>query len=170
MPTRQAAPPPNPRQIAAAFAPIRRHQPPGPPRLRQGKSAEKAAMAVQNKMNLQTAPIRTYLDSTVVPVLLQGLSALVKERCSRNVDSGGRLGWRRVPPMAPKTPPPPPPDKRPGQAQSGRRPPSASGRAGALAGPWRRRGAMCVGHAVPSRALQEDRPDRPRSTDRPFPP
>ena len=42
-------------------------------------------MAVQNKMNLQTAPIRTYLDSTVVPVLLQGLSALVKER------------WRRAP-------------------------------------------------------------------------
>ena len=38
-------------------------------------------MAVQNKMNLQTAPIRTYLDATVVPVLLQGLSALVKERC-----------------------------------------------------------------------------------------
>jgi hypothetical protein len=38
-------------------------------------------MGVQNKMNLQTAPIRTYLDSTVVPVLLQGLSALVKERC-----------------------------------------------------------------------------------------
>ena len=27
-------------------------------------------MGVQNKMNLQTAPIRTYLDSTVVPVLL----------------------------------------------------------------------------------------------------
>lgn len=42
--------------------------------------AEKAAMGVQNKMSLQTAPIRTYLDSTVVPVLLQGLSALVKER------------------------------------------------------------------------------------------
>ena len=40
-------------------------------------------MGVQNKMNLQTAPIRTYLDSTVVPVLLQGLSALVKERCAR---------------------------------------------------------------------------------------
>ena len=48
----------------------------------QGKAGEKAAMAVQNKMNLQTAPIRTYLDSTVVPVLLQGLSALVKERCA----------------------------------------------------------------------------------------
>ena len=28
-------------------------------------------MATQNKMNLQTAPIRTYLDSTVVPILLQ---------------------------------------------------------------------------------------------------
>ena len=40
-------------------------------------------MGVQNKMNLQTAPIRTYLDSTVVPVLLQGLSALVKERCAQ---------------------------------------------------------------------------------------
>jgi len=49
----------------------------------EGKAGEKAAMAVQNKMNLQTAPIRTYLDSTVVPVLLQGLSALVKERCAR---------------------------------------------------------------------------------------
>jgi len=46
----------------------------------EGQSASKAAMAVQNKMNLATAPIRTYLDSTVVPVLLQGLSALVKER------------------------------------------------------------------------------------------
>ena len=46
----------------------------------QAKGAEKAAMGVQSKMNLQTAPIRTYLDSTVVPVLLQGLSALVKER------------------------------------------------------------------------------------------
>ena len=49
----------------------------------QGKAGEQAAMAVQSKMNLQTAPIRTYLDSTVVPVLLQGLSALVKERCAR---------------------------------------------------------------------------------------
>jgi len=46
----------------------------------EAAAAEKAAMGMQNKMNLQTAPIRTYLDSTVVPVLLQGLSALVKER------------------------------------------------------------------------------------------
>ena len=54
-----------------------------PPLPLQGKAGEQAAMAVQSKMNLQTAPIRTYLDSTVVPVLLQGLSALVKERCAR---------------------------------------------------------------------------------------
>ena len=46
----------------------------------EGKAAEKAAAALSSKVNLQTAPIRTYLDSTVVPVLLQGLSALVKER------------------------------------------------------------------------------------------
>ena len=45
--------------------------------LSQAKGAEKAAMGVQNKLNLQTAPIRTYLDSTVVPVLLQGLNLLL---------------------------------------------------------------------------------------------
>ena len=48
-------------------------------------------MNVQNKMNLQTAPIRTYLDSTVVPVLLQGLSALVKERPPNS--PSGLLRW-----------------------------------------------------------------------------
>jgi len=52
----------------------------------QGQTASKAAMAVQNKMNLATAPIRTYLDATVVPVLLQGLSALVKERPANPVE------------------------------------------------------------------------------------
>jgi len=52
----------------------------------EAAQAEKAAGAVQNKMNLQTAPIRTYLDSTVVPVLLQGLSALVKERPANPVE------------------------------------------------------------------------------------
>jgi len=46
----------------------------------EGKSAEKAAMAVQNKMNVQSLPIRAYLDQTVVPILLQGMSQLVKER------------------------------------------------------------------------------------------
>lgn len=52
----------------------------------QGQAASKSAMAVQNKMNLATAPIRTYLDATVVPVLLQGLSALVKERPANPVE------------------------------------------------------------------------------------
>jgi len=52
----------------------------------EGKSGEKAATGIQQKMNLQTAPIRTYLDSTVVPVLLQGLSALVKERPANPVE------------------------------------------------------------------------------------
>ena len=39
-------------------------------------------MAVQNKMNVQSLPIRAYLDQTVVPILLQGMSQLVKERCA----------------------------------------------------------------------------------------
>jgi len=46
----------------------------------QGQAAETAAMAVQKKLNMQSLPIRAYLDQTVVPVLLAGLSALVKER------------------------------------------------------------------------------------------
>ena len=31
-------------------------------------------------MHVQSLPIRAYLDTTVVPVLLDGMSALVKER------------------------------------------------------------------------------------------
>merc|ERR1719506_2038234 len=45
-----------------------------------GEKAEQAAVAVQNKLQQQALPIRAYLDQTVVPILLQGLSALVKER------------------------------------------------------------------------------------------
>jgi|TARA_B110000208_G_C11452495_1_gene315127 protein dpy-30 len=45
-----------------------------------GQDAEKAAAEVQNKLQQQALPIRAYLDQTVVPILLQGLSALVKER------------------------------------------------------------------------------------------
>jgi len=63
----------------------------GPDDAEEAKAAEKAAMGVQNKMNLQTAPIRTYLDSTVVPVLLQGLSALVKERPPNDANARVRL-------------------------------------------------------------------------------
>jgi len=46
----------------------------------EGKSATAAAQSLQNKMNVQSLPIRAYLDQTVVPILLQGMSQLVKER------------------------------------------------------------------------------------------
>ncbi|KAK3251851.1 hypothetical protein CYMTET_38825 [Cymbomonas tetramitiformis] len=52
----------------------------------QAASAEKAAMAVANKLNMQALPIRQYLESTVVPVMLQGLQALVKERPNNPVE------------------------------------------------------------------------------------
>ncbi len=42
--------------------------------------AEKDLEAAQDKLNLQALPIRAYLDQTVVPILLDGMSALVKER------------------------------------------------------------------------------------------
>ncbi|CAK8989865.1 Protein dpy-30 homolog (Dpy-30-like protein) (Dpy-30L), partial [Durusdinium trenchii] len=43
----------------------------------KGAEAEAAAAAKGNK---NTLPIRAYLDQTVVPILLNGLSQLVKER------------------------------------------------------------------------------------------
>ncbi|KAI9917405.1 hypothetical protein PsorP6_012686 [Peronosclerospora sorghi] len=44
------------------------------------KAAETVAENVQDKVEVQALPIRAYLDQTVVPILLQGMSALVKER------------------------------------------------------------------------------------------
>eukprot|EP00798_Chlamydomonas_sp_ICE-L_P017889 gene17889-24281_t len=41
-------------------------------------NAEKVALNIQrqnNKLNLQSAPIRQYLEGTVVPTLMQGLQA-----------------------------------------------------------------------------------------------
>lgn len=35
---------------------------------------------MDDKLNLQALPIRAYLDQTVVPLLLDGMSSLVKER------------------------------------------------------------------------------------------
>jgi len=40
----------------------------------------------RNESNLQSLPIRSYLDQTVVPVLLQGLAELAKERPSNPVE------------------------------------------------------------------------------------
>jgi|TARA_B110000208_G_scaffold28326_1_gene37021 protein dpy-30 len=42
--------------------------------------AAAAASTAAEEPGLQTLPIRAYLDQTVVPLLLQGMSALVKER------------------------------------------------------------------------------------------
>mmetsp|Transcript_28265 Transcript_28265/g.57871 ORF Transcript_28265/g.57871 Transcript_28265/m.57871 type:complete len:100 (-) Transcript_28265:150-449(-) len=46
----------------------------------QALLAEKAATEAQEKIDAQALPIRAYLDQTVVPILLQGLSDLVKTR------------------------------------------------------------------------------------------
>ena len=46
----------------------------------QMKEADQDLDAAQEKLNLQALPIRAYLDQTVVPLLLDGMSALVKER------------------------------------------------------------------------------------------
>lgn len=43
-------------------------------------SADRAAETLQERLNVQSLPIRAYLDQTVVPILLDGMSALVKER------------------------------------------------------------------------------------------
>jgi protein dpy-30 len=48
--------------------------------VRDVNDAEKDLEAAQDKLNLQALPIRAYLDQTVVPLLLDGMSALVKER------------------------------------------------------------------------------------------
>ncbi|CAI5734579.1 unnamed protein product [Peronospora destructor] len=50
------------------------------------KSAEPVAKSVQDKVEVQALPIRAYLDQTVVPILLQGMSALVKERPSNPIE------------------------------------------------------------------------------------
>mmetsp|Transcript_27855 Transcript_27855/g.52993 ORF Transcript_27855/g.52993 Transcript_27855/m.52993 type:complete len:106 (-) Transcript_27855:721-1038(-) len=52
----------------------------------QAAGAEKAAMAVANKLNMQALPIRQYLEQSVVPILLQGMQALVKERPNNPVE------------------------------------------------------------------------------------
>jgi protein dpy-30 len=44
------------------------------------KAVENAVEHAQAKAEVLTLPIRSYLDQTVVPILLQGMSALVKER------------------------------------------------------------------------------------------
>lgn len=51
-----------------------------PPSTEEVEAALKANDAAQSTMQVQSLPIRAYLDTTVVPILLDGMSALVKER------------------------------------------------------------------------------------------
>ncbi len=45
-------------------------------------AAEGAASDSQVKVSVKALPIRSYLDQTVAPLLLQGMTQLVKERCN----------------------------------------------------------------------------------------
>jgi protein dpy-30 len=46
----------------------------------ENEISELAAQNKKPKVDLQSLPIRAYLDQTIVPVLLQGMSVLAKER------------------------------------------------------------------------------------------
>ena len=65
------------REAAKKPPPVAQVQAPDPADV---AAALKANDDVQNAMHVQSLPIRAYLDTTVVPVLLDGMSALVKER------------------------------------------------------------------------------------------
>ena len=49
-------------------------------------AAAAAAVAADKQKNFQALPIRAYLDQTVVPILLDGMSELVKERPANPVE------------------------------------------------------------------------------------
>ncbi|KAK3591301.1 hypothetical protein CHS0354_004349 [Potamilus streckersoni] len=58
-------------------------QPEIPENIQKIISAEKEATEIPSKrpkVDLQSLPTRAYLDQTVVPILLQGMSTLAKER------------------------------------------------------------------------------------------
>ncbi len=45
-----------------------------------------AAETKKQKVDLQSLPVRAYLDQTVVPILLQGMSVLAKERPANPIE------------------------------------------------------------------------------------
>ncbi|XP_013787754.1 protein dpy-30 homolog [Limulus polyphemus] len=49
-------------------------------------AADKDSQTKKPRVDLQNLPTRQYLDTTVVPILLQSLSALVKERPPDPID------------------------------------------------------------------------------------
>lgn len=52
----------------------------------QRAQGEAAASAADPKSTLKSLPVRAYLDQTVVPLLLQGMSELVKVRPDQPVE------------------------------------------------------------------------------------
>jgi protein dpy-30 len=83
MTPQQVPPPPAPQQDqqqpAAVPAPVTSSAPtPAAPASAAPLAA--AAVAAAQQKNMVTLPIRAYLDQTVVPILLDGMSELVKER------------------------------------------------------------------------------------------
>jgi len=53
----------------------------------EGQTAEKiAATGNTTKIPLQSLPLRAYLDQTVVPLLLEGMAALARERPANPVE------------------------------------------------------------------------------------
>ncbi len=50
------------------------------------RTANSVSSSVDHKINFQALPVRAYLDQTVVPILLQGLAAVVKERPENPVE------------------------------------------------------------------------------------
>jgi len=50
----------------------------------EAKGQEDQGIVGKGDQDLKTLPVRSYLDQTVVPILLKGMSALVKERYVTN--------------------------------------------------------------------------------------
>ncbi|CAM9424053.1 unnamed protein product [Chrysoparadoxa australica] len=65
---------------APAAAPEAAAASPAPEGAAEVQSAEKQVDDLQDRLSNQSLPIRAYLDQTVVPILLDGMSVLVKER------------------------------------------------------------------------------------------
>ena len=67
-------------------------------------AAEKAAVNVATKIDVHAMPIRQYLETSVVPILLQGMQALVKERPNNPVEFLAAYLLKNNP-QAPSNPP-----------------------------------------------------------------
>ncbi|KAJ8044751.1 Protein dpy-30-like [Holothuria leucospilota] len=82
------APPPEPQQpVVTPSAPENPHAEHGlTENIQKIVSTEKAEVEkdAKPKVELQSLPTRQYLDNTVVPILLQAMSALAKERTTQS--------------------------------------------------------------------------------------